>query len=120
VRKDHGSDRTFKLFASLEGQLASINGATQIRAGVIRPEVIVPATDVTQNDAPQDQIQTLDLGSHIRAIREPYFGMLGTVTGLPPEPVVIPSGATVRVLDAKLSDGRDVTIPRANVEIIEE
>jgi hypothetical protein len=114
------ADRTFKLFASLEGQLASINGATQIRAGVIRPEVIVPATDVTQNDAPQDQIQTLDLGSHIRAIREPYFGMLGTVTGLPPEPVVIPSGATVRVLDAKLSDGRDVTIPRANVEIIEE
>jgi len=34
--------RTFELLKSLEGKSASINGATQIRAGVIRPEVIVP------------------------------------------------------------------------------
>ena len=34
--------RTYDLLASLQGRSASINGATQIRAGVIRPEVIVP------------------------------------------------------------------------------
>ena len=60
----------------------------------------------------------LEIGSHIRAIREPYFGMLGNVTALPSEPVLIPSGSTVRVLEAELADGRKVTIPRANVEII--
>lgn len=114
------ADRTFKLLKSLEGQQASINGATQIRAGVIRPEVIVPATNVGELEAPDDLGQMLDIGSHIRVIREPYFGILGNVTKLPPEPVLIPSGATVRVLDAQLADGRNVTVPRANVEIIEE
>jgi hypothetical protein len=32
--------------------------------------------------------------------------------------VTVDSGAEVRVLNAKLADGRDVTVPRANVEII--
>ncbi len=114
------ADRTFKLLASLEGKEASINGATQIRAGVIRPELVVPQTDAIPDESDQDLGQLLDVGSHIRVIREPYFGLLGTVTSLPPEPVLIPSGATVRVLDAELSDGRQVTVPRANVEIIED
>src|SRR5205814_8961758 len=34
---------TFDLLAAHDGEPASLNGATQIRAGVIRPEVIVPA-----------------------------------------------------------------------------
>lgn len=114
------ADRTFRLLSSLEGRQASINGATQIRAGVIRPEVIVPAIETAPEGRRADLGQTLDIGSHIRAIREPYFGMLGTVSALPAEPVLIPSGATVRVLEAELADGRKVIIPRANVEIIEE
>ena len=114
------AERTFKLLSSLEGKQASINGATQIRAGVIRPEVIVPTEKTLSAERPADLGQLLDIGSHIRAIREPYFDQLGTVTGLPPEPVLIPSGSTVRVLTAKLDDGQEVIIPRANVEIIEE
>ncbi len=34
--------RTFDLLKSKQGMKASVNGATQIRAGVMRPEVIVP------------------------------------------------------------------------------
>lgn len=114
------ADRTFSLLKSLEGKQASVNGATQIRAGVIRPEVIVPLGEDLEGDEVVDAVQALEIGAHIRAIREPYFGMLGNVTGLPPEPMVVPSGSTVRVLEAELSDGRKVTIPRANVEIIAE
>src|SRR5690606_18236366 len=33
---------TYELLASHEGKHASVNGATQIRAGVIRPEVVIP------------------------------------------------------------------------------
>ena len=36
----------------------------------------------------------------------------------PAEPVTIESGATVRVLKAKLDSGEEVLVPRANVEII--
>lgn len=112
------AERTFALLKSLEGQVASINGATQIRAGVIRPEIIAPiAADVKQAIVASDTFE-LQAGTPIRVIREPYFGKLGTVTELPAQLVVLDSGTEVRVLRAKLNDGQDVTVPRANVEII--
>ena len=77
------AERTFDLFKSLEGKTASINGATQIRAGVIRPEVICPLLDnVVQATGPKQAFE-LGVGTPIRVIREPYFGKLGTVTELP-------------------------------------
>ena len=115
------AERTFTLFRSLQGKTASINGATQIRAGVIRPEVIVPMADAPDtSDAGVDpNAGQLSLGTPIRVIREPYFGALGTVSALPSELVQVESETWVRVLLAKLEDGRTVTVPRANVEIIE-
>lgn len=117
------AQRTYELLRSLDGQEASLCGATQIRAGVIRPEIIVPnpalrAEDVAAVDAAVSQ--QLVSGTKVRLIREPYFGALGTVLELPPEPIVIDSGAVVRVLKAKLADERVVTVPRANVEIVVE
>lgn len=111
--------RTFALLRSLEGRDVSINGATQIRAGVIRPEIIAPLDVKPEEVEEWTQGQILDVGTRIRVIREPYFGRLGEVTKLPPEPMRIESGAVVRVLEAKLADGETVVVPRANVEIIE-
>ena len=114
--------RTFRLLKSLEGRTASINGATQIRAGVIRPEIIVPLEDPSRlpESPPAREAQTLDIGSAVRIIREPYFGRLGTVIELPPELMEIESGTHARVLKAKLDDGTIAVVPRANVEIIVE
>ena len=36
------AERTFKLLAQHEGMPAAVNGTTQIRAGVIRPEIVIP------------------------------------------------------------------------------
>ncbi len=114
------AQRTFDLLESLQGRSASINGATQIRAGVIRPEVIVPlAADAPPPDKTSEEAGALNIGTAIRLIREPYFGALATVAGLPPHLTIVGSGASVRVLDAKLPDGSVVTVPRANVEIME-
>ena len=110
--------RTFELLKSLEGQFGSLNGATQIRAGVIRPELLVPLSSATAEGHKAAQVFSLEIGTPIRAIREPYFGQLGHVTELPPNLEVLESGTEVRVLHAKLSDGRNVVIPRANVEIV--
>lgn len=115
--------RTFALLKSLQGRLASINGATQIRAGVIRPEVIVPfeaGAAVSTAAVDLEDAGQLTTGTPIRVIREPYFGILGTVSALPSELVKVESETLVRVLEAKLEDGRTVVVPRANVEIIEE
>jgi hypothetical protein len=110
--------RTFELFKSVDGKDASINGATQIRAGVIRPEVIVPNDNPPTGEPAADVGSALDKGTPIRIIREPYFGKLGEVVELPPELQTVESGTEVRVLKAKLADGTVVTVPRANVEII--
>lgn len=110
--------RTYKLLQSLEGQQASINGATQIRAGVIRPELIAPIAHAAGEVAPEHAGNELKAGTPIRIIREPYFGRLGSVTELPATLQTVESGAEVRVLVAKLDDGQEVCVPRANVEII--
>jgi hypothetical protein len=123
--------RTFELLRSLEGREASIDGATQIRAGVIRPEVIVPGEGVgrwvlevggdrAEHRTPNTQHRTpsLEVGAPVRVIREPYFGRLGRISALPSEPRVVPSGAVVRVLEAELEGDERVVVPRANVELI--
>jgi hypothetical protein len=110
--------RTFELLRSLEGKEASINGATQIRAGVIRPELIVPLDLGAEKTDKAHESGELKIGTSIRIIREPYFGILGTVTELPAQLVTVESGTEVRVLKAKLEGGDEVTVPRANVEIM--
>jgi len=112
--------RTYDLLKSLEGREVSINGATQIRAGVIRPEIIAPLERTPDLVDDLGDSQVLDIGTHIRVIREPYFGNLGAVTKLPSELVQVESGAVVRILEAKLNNGETVMVPRANVEIIQE
>jgi hypothetical protein len=115
------ADRTWNLLSRLQGHAASVNGATQIRAGVMRPEVIVPESGQSAVGAAADEAgSALELGSVVRLIREPYFGHLAEIVELPPELLEIETEAHVRVLRAKLrGDGRVLTIPRANVEILE-
>jgi hypothetical protein len=113
------AQKTFDLLRSLEGQMASVNGATQIRAGVIRPEVIVPAHD-QGSEVRQSHVEGgLALGVPVRIIRQPHFGAIGRVTNLPVELAQIETEAKARVLEVELDDGQRVTLPRANVEIIE-
>jgi hypothetical protein len=113
--------RTFELLKSREGHEASLTGATQIRAGVMRPEIVVPLTgeEVAQQPETAGATGLLDVGRLVRIIRDPYFGLIGTVAALPPEPQVLGSGSKARVLEVALQSGQAVVVPRANVELIE-
>ncbi len=111
--------RTFELLRECAGKEASLCGATQIRAGVMRPELIVPG----EGEAPGEraaQQEGLKQGDVVRAIRVPYFGRIGRVRDLPSELRQVESGAWVRVLEVEFEDGTRAVVPRANVEIIEE
>jgi hypothetical protein len=99
---------------------ASINGATQIRAGVIRPEIVVPEWAPTGSDAHLPAVSELKIGARVRLIREPYFGQFATITAMPAELHKIETEAMVRVAEVKLETGASALIPRANVEIIQE
>jgi hypothetical protein len=111
---------TFDLLAAHAGQRASANGATQIRAGVLRPEVIIASdTAPTGKAAEQSVAVGLMAGTQVRIIREPGFGRLGTVKQLPPGIETVESEAKVRVVEIEFPDGETTTVPRANVEAIE-
>lgn len=114
------ANRTFELLKSCEGRKVSVSGATQIRAGVLRPEIVAPrpADAALRGDGSQDH-GGLELGSQIRVIREPYFGRLGKVVSLPPELVALETEAKVRVLEVDFGSGARAMLPRANVEMIE-
>ena len=110
---------TYELLASHEGKHASVNGATQIRAGVIRPEVVIPLDVEAHAGDAEHGPSGLEIGVQVRCIRAPYFGRIGTVEALPIELQTMPSETRVRVLAVDIGDAEPVIVPRANVEVIE-
>lgn len=115
--------RTFELLKSHAGQEVSVNGATQIRAGVMRPEIVICLEEAVRKEEEVTAAAvagTLSAGTPVRMIREPYFGLLGTITGLPHELQTLESGSKARVAEVTLADGRKLLVPRANVELIAE
>ena len=119
------AQRTFDMIKLREGAVASINGATQIRAGVVRPEIIIPYNDEDtsgksdESGSADGKSAGISIGDQIRIIRNPNFGMLGTVKSLPSELQTIETEAMARVLEVKFSDGQTSIVPRANIEAIE-
>jgi len=84
------AERTFNLLKDREGAEAAINGTTQIRAGVMRPEIVIPLDKHTKSVASSDTNKAaapgiLETGVPVRIIRDPYFGLLGEVGEMPTE-----------------------------------
>ncbi len=114
------ADQTFRLLQKREGDVASINGATQIRAGVIRPEVIICLDEKAEEKIKHAELKGMDTGTVVRIIRAPYFGLLGEVTELPHELQKLDSGSKARVAKVKIYEqDKEVLLPRANLEIYE-
>jgi hypothetical protein len=111
--------KTFKLLSAHVGQKASISGATQIRAGVIRPEIIIPRAVKPAGAVTQPQREGIRLGDTVRIIRDPLFGRIGEVSALPSDLTKIPTESDVRVLEVMFPDGSRAVIPRTNIEVIE-
>ena len=111
--------RTFELLSKHNNNFVSINGATQIRAGVIRPEIVIPLKEnVLDSIKTSDSNMGIQKGSLVRVIRAPHFGSMGMVLELPPELQKMESETMVRV--AKINvDGNELTIPRSNLEMVE-
>ena len=113
--------KTFDILQACSGKEASISGATQIRAGVVRPEIIVSdlrgAGEADERSGQQEK--GIQEGDFLRVIRAPDFGRIGRVRSLPAELVEVGSGARVRVLEMEFEDSSRLLVPRANVEAIE-
>ncbi len=115
------AERTFRLLSSRNGAPAAVSGATQIRAGVLRPEIAIPIEHAGSASA-RDEANidsTLKLGANVRIIRDPHFGVIGKVAALPHELTTLESGSKARVLEVAVDGKPRIIVPRANVELIE-
>lgn len=115
------AENTYRLLSSLEGKMASIDGTTQIRAGVIRPEIIVPFESKSKRaeDETMASAQGMIPGTLVRIIREPHFGAIARIVELPIEPTKVETESKVRVAVVELEDGSKLLVPRANLELME-
>lgn len=113
--------RVWKTLQNLQGRFASVNGTTHIRAGVIRPEIVVcesasSGADAISSERPQS---TLAAGSTVRILRGSLIGETGQVAGLPAERQVISTGSVVQVANVSI-DSQVFTIPVSNLEVLPE
>ena len=113
------ASKTFRLLSAHKGCKASISGSTQIRAGVIRPEIIIPRPTSTDESPPEVEHAGIRLGDSVRIIRDPLFGKIGEVSALPSDLARIPTESDVRVLEVTFPDGARAVVPRTNIEVIE-
>lgn len=130
--------------AGLSGKLASLSGATHIRAGVIRPRIIVSypfppdfslteataaavaAGGAARPDGDEGSGQggrEPGVGARVRIVRGRWSGRTGTIRDLPDQPQEIPTGTSVLVAHVSLDPGHDdengairVTVPKANLK----
>jgi hypothetical protein len=116
------NSRVNEILRGVNGARVSINGATQVRAGAVRPEIIgVPvsiASTGLETNSEEALNEGLRVGSFVRVIRVPYFGQRAVITDLPRELERIETGACARVAKVRLAvDGTEVLVPRANLEL---
>lgn len=111
---------TWRTLAGHAGRMVSLDGLTQIRAGVVRPSVLLPVGPPTSQSAPAEpaeaDLESLTVGQRVRVVRHPHFGLYGTVVELPRGLTRLETEVEARVLTIQMDDGRMVKVAEANVE----
>ena len=113
------SKKTYNILSENHNEIISINGSTQIRAGVLRPEIFIFNENKNIKEILFDENKLiLAKGSKVRIIREPNFGKIGTIIDLPFELEKIDSETVSRVAKVLFEDGTAKIVPRTNLEVI--
>lgn len=114
-------DATYDILRRFEGKRAFLNGATQMRAGVIRPEVIIPRDDLSLEQCRSVQNSTfggLRKGIRVRILGGEHFGQIGVVKDVSPKLRRLETESEAQVLEVEVKGFGEVIIPKSNVEPI--
>jgi hypothetical protein len=108
--------RAWEILSALEGRQVSVSGATQVRAGVIRPELVAGPLDAAPTAAVS--VSAGVVGTRVRVVRGRHFGALGVIRAAPAEPGLLATGARAAVFEVELDSGERAVLPRSNVEAL--
>ena len=109
------NDMAYRLLSTSEKRDVSINAAFNPAAGE-RPELIIPLPAVGQM-APETD--TFSQGKMVRIQGAPYAGRIGSFIQARNGMVTLPNGLKVPAADIQLDNDTRVTVPLANLEVIE-
>jgi hypothetical protein len=109
------SSTVFKLLKESEGREVSINAKTQLRWGLIRPQIIVPAISGAEEEPQAPGM--LEINDTVRALRQPHIGQTGRVKSFPQGTQLLESGLRLPGVEVDLEDG-PAFIPALNLEAI--
>jgi hypothetical protein len=108
----------FKLLITNARREISLNAAPLDLYKGVRPEIFIPLP-VTQTQVYPHEMDTFEPQQPVRLRREPHMGSIGILTALRPGLTVLPSGLRVAAADVRLDNGELVTVPLANLELLE-
>jgi hypothetical protein len=109
--------KAFELLESHVGDEATLNARERDDFEGRRPEIIIPQRDVGESFPPK-LAQELISGQLVRGTREPHQGVVGEISSLLPSSTLFESGVRTQAALVRLSDGSEVVIPLANLEIL--
>ncbi len=108
----------FDTLATYNQQEALIEGATQLRAGLRRPRIVIPLSRVSNVEQVAPSMAELALNSMARILAGPHAGKIGQVVALPTREQRLPSGVLSSVAEVQLvgADATRVLLPPAALE----
>ncbi len=112
------SDAVFNLLRDHDGREAVLIATEPERWQGNRPEIIIPLLASGELPATLRVGEPIDVGRRVRLLRDPYAGLVGTVTALPDSPRPAESGLTVSGALVNVGAGHEVFVPLANLEIL--
>lgn len=109
------NDAAFKLLTTSEKRDVSVSATLNAAAGE-RPELIIPLPAIGQSAPETDYFAP---NQTVRIQGAPYAGRVGTFIQSRPGLFTLPNGLKVQAADVQLDSDTRVTIPLANLEVIE-
>jgi hypothetical protein len=112
------NEPAYNLLGSNVGREAAIDARPSAPYAVRKPEVIIPLPATKETDLP-DEVILLESGVRVRILRSPYQSKVGIVQEILGEAVVYPSGVRARSALVALESEGSVTVPLANLEVLQ-
>lgn len=111
------SDKLIRFLEKAIDKDCSLSGQVQIRAGAIRPELIVHEADLGKVMETEAQEEELKEGSEVRVVRGSHIGEVGILQSFTSTQVEFPSG--IRSLGVEVLIGNSTKIyPLQNIETV--
>jgi len=110
-------ESTYQEMASLTGRRGAIDGSTQLRAGVIRPELLVPVSEIPfADDGLDHDAEDLPLQEGMRVVleRQPHFGAAAVIVEIDSELRETSAGTRATLARLRLDSGEECVVPLSN------